>query len=113
MPKFDLLQNYDLSKSSTLRVKASAEYLVLPRSIEELREIFTWIKSNNLNWNILGAGSNLLLSSRGIPGVTILSTKLDAITELELGLYELGAGVKMPRFCARLQAGALHRRLAA
>lgn len=100
MPKFALLQNFDLSKNSTLRVKAKAEYLVMPETLAELKEIFTWIKTNNLSWNILGAGSNLLLSSRGIPGVTILTTKLDAIKELEPGLYEVGAGVKMPRFCA-------------
>jgi UDP-N-acetylmuramate dehydrogenase len=99
-PKLNVQRNYDLSKSSTLRVKASAEYLVTPSSLAELSEIFKWIKSANLSWNILGAGSNLLLSSRAIPGVTILTTKLDSIKELEPGLFEVGAGVKMPRFCA-------------
>ncbi len=99
-PKLKIQRAYDLSKSSTLRVKANAEYLVMPSSVAELNEIFKWIKSVGLTWNILGAGSNLLLSSRAIPGVTILTTKLDSITELEPGLYEVGAGVKMPRFCA-------------
>ncbi len=93
-------KNYDLSKNSTLRVKASAEMLVIPRNLDELKQIFSWIKSENLSWNILGAGSNLLLSSRAIPGVTILTTGLDTITELEPGIFEAGAGVKMPRFCA-------------
>jgi UDP-N-acetylmuramate dehydrogenase len=97
---FQVHKNYDLSKNSTLRVKASAEMLVIPASSAELNEIFFWIKSENLSWNVLGAGSNLLLSSRAIPGVTILTTGLDTINDLGSGLFEAGAGVKMPRFCA-------------
>ncbi len=98
--QIEIYKNYDLSKNSSLRIKANAEQLVKPKSIQELIEIFKWIKASKLSWNILGAGSNLLLSSRAIHGVTVLMTALDLIQELEPGLFELGAGVKMPRFCA-------------
>ena len=62
--KFQIQKNYDLSKNSTLRVKATAEQLVIPKSIAELQEIFIWIKSQGLSWNILGATSNNLKETK-------------------------------------------------
>jgi len=96
----ELKQNYDLSKLSTLRVKASAEFFVAPSSLEELLEIFTEIKNKGYQWNILGAGSNTLLSSRGIPGVLISTNSLDFINKIDEQTYEVGCGMRMPRFCA-------------
>lgn len=95
-----LSQKADLTNFSTLRVKAEAEELALPESIDEVIEVFNHIKDNKLNWNILGAGSNLLLSSRGIDGVVICTTKLDFIKKISDTEIEVGSGVKMPRFCA-------------
>lgn len=95
-----IIENADISKFSTLRVLAKAERLVIPTSLPELTELVNYIQSNGLNWNILGAGSNSLLSSRSIPGLTICTTGLDYIKQLDENIFEVGAGVKMPRFCA-------------
>lgn len=103
----DIKINYDLSKNSTLRVQARAEYYAEPSSHEDLLDLFNFIKSKNLTWNILGAGSNVLLSSRAIKGCLICTNKLDFIHRLNETDYEFGVGLRMPRLCAIVSKEAL------
>lgn len=103
----DLKKNHDLSKLSTLRIKASAEYFVAPKTISELKDAMNEAKSQGWDWNILGAGSNLLLSSRGLPGLMIATSGIDYIKDIEFkneesSFVEVGAGMRMPRFCAMM-----------
>jgi len=105
MVVLDIKKNYDLSKLSTLRIKASAEYFVAPKNLTELIEALKEAKSQVWSWNILGAGSNLLLSSRGLPGLMIATSGIDYLKKLDFktekeGFYEVGSGMRMPRFCA-------------
>ncbi len=96
----ELIDNSDITKLSTLRVVASAEKLCYPSNIEELEEIFHYIQEHNLAFNILGAGSNTLLSSVPLKGVLVSTNHLDFIAKIDDGLYEVGAGLRMPKFCA-------------
>jgi len=97
----DLKKNYDLSKLSTLRIKASAEYFTAPKNLSELKEAITEAKNNGWEWNILGAGSNLLLSSRGLPGLMIATSGIDYLKKFKTeNFIEVGSGMRMPRFCA-------------
>lgn len=96
----EFITNADLSKLSTLRVKASAEYFAAPKTIDELIEVFEVIRSRKLTWNILGAGSNTLLSSRALPGVLVSTNNLDFVEKISDTQYEVGCGMRMPRFCA-------------
>lgn len=101
----DIKKNYDLSKLSTLRIKASAEFYVNPKSLVELKDAIQKAKLHSWSWNILGAGSNLLLSSRALPGLMIASSGIDYLKQLEFkkskrSFIEVGAGMRMPRFCA-------------
>lgn len=103
----DIQKNYDLSKLSTLRIKASAEYFVRPTTLNELVEAIKEAKKHNWQWNILGAGSNLLLSSRGLPGLMIATSEIDYLKKLNFtteteSFYEVGSGMRMPRFCAMM-----------
>lgn len=100
-------KNADLTNFSTLRTVAFAEELALPKTIEDSVNIFKHIKANNLEWNILGAGSNSLLSSRAIPGLTVCMTSLDFLEKIDEHTYEVGAGMRMPRFCALMAREAL------
>lgn len=101
MTKENLIsENIDISNMNTLRVVANADRYAKPTSIEELAEICKIAKSENSKLNILGAGSNLLLSSRAIPGITVNMTGISFIKKINDTQFELGAGVRMPRFCA-------------
>lgn len=100
MMLLEIQKDTDITKLSTLRVVAKAELFFAPKTIDELRAVFVEIKQHNWAWNILGAGSNTLLSSRGIPGIIISTNNLDFINKIDESQYEVGAGLRMPRFCA-------------
>lgn len=96
----EILDDADISKLTTLRVVARAEKLAYPNNIEELKELFKYIKENNFTWNVLGAGSNTLVSSRPLKGVLISTNNLDFMQKFDDSIIEVGAGMRMPRFCA-------------
>lgn len=102
MQLMEIIKNADLTKLTTLRVVAQTDYLAYPENTADLVEIFRNIKNNKGSWNILGAGSNTLLSSRGIPGTLISTNKMDWLVKLEDNIYEAGAGLRMPKFCAMM-----------
>lgn len=92
---------------TTLRVLASAEKLAFPKTIEELVDLFKEIKAKNWSWNILGAGSNTLLSSRPLKGILISTNSLDFVQRLSDTRFEVGSGLRMPRFCALMSKESL------
>ena len=103
----EIQHNTDISKLTTLRVKASAELFAAPSSVDELLELFQEIKANNWTWNILGAGSNTLLSSRPLKGILVSTNNLDFVNKIDDTHYEVGAGLRMPKFCALMSREAL------
>lgn len=96
----EITNNTDITKLTTLRVVASAEKFATPSSVEDIIALFREIKANHWHWNILGAGSNTLLSSRALEGILISTNNLDFMKQINTTTYEVGAGLRMPRFCA-------------
>ncbi len=103
----DIKKDIDISKLNTLRVMAKAQLFACPKNLEEYKELFQYIKSENLAWHVLGAGSNLLLSSRDIPGIVISTNGMNHIERISDSVFQAGAGVRMPRFCARMTHASL------
>ncbi len=68
---FDCKQAAPLAKLTTLRVGGSAEYLALPKTPAQLKAALQWGRAEGLPVTMLGAGSNLLISDRGLPGLVI------------------------------------------
>lgn len=65
-----------LAKLTTFRVGGSAEWLALPKTPAQLATALTWGKAQRLPITLLGAGSNLLISDRGLPGLVICTRAL-------------------------------------
>lgn len=69
-----------LAPLTTYRVGGVAQWYADPRNEEELRATFAWFRSQNLPLTLLGAGSNLLISDRGLPGLVISTRHLRRCT---------------------------------
>ncbi|MDJ0734804.1 MAG: UDP-N-acetylmuramate dehydrogenase [Nostocaceae cyanobacterium] len=86
-----------LSSYTSYRVGGPAEWYVAPRNIEALRASIEYAKMCNLPVTILGAGSNLLVSDRGIPGLVIGTRHLrHSHFDRETGLLTVAAGESIP-----------------
>lgn len=87
-----------LSNFTSFRVGGPAELYVAPRSLEELHACFSWADDRGIPITLLGAGSNLLVSDRGVPGLVIATRHLRTkIFEADTGRITVGAGVPIAR----------------
>ncbi len=53
-----------------------ADFLTIPKTLDELAHILKWASLKNLPITLIGAGSNILISDDGVEGVVILTTEL-------------------------------------
>lgn len=86
-----------LSAYSSYRVGGPAEWFVAPRSLESLQASVEYALINELPITVLGAGSNLLISDRGIPGLVIATRHMrHANFDSETGMVTFAAGESIP-----------------
>ena len=65
-----------LAGLTSFRVGGPAEWFIAPRNIEELQAGLEWAEPQKLPITFLGAGSNLLVSDRGLPGLVVCTRRL-------------------------------------
>lgn len=88
-------ENVDLSRLSTMRVGGIGKYFFELSNMDELAEIRTFIKSKNLNFIIIGEGSNTLFTGdydgliikNCIKGINIVERQ-DSFTKIAVGAGE-------------------------
>ena len=68
---FNALVNEPMSAHTTLKLGGPADYLVFPRSAEEINALFAEAGAYGLPVTVIGHGSNLLVLDGGIRGLVI------------------------------------------
>ena len=87
-----------LASLTSFRVGGPAEWYVAPQRLEDLQASFEWGHSQGLPLTLLGAGSNLLVSDRGLPGLVICTRHLRHTQfDEETGRVTAGAGEPLAR----------------
>ena len=86
-----------LQKLTTWRVGGTADWLATPRRREDFDQLLAWARAEAVDVTILGAGSNVLISDRGIPGLVICTRhwrqgQFDTVT----GQVRVAAGEPLP-----------------
>ena len=61
---------------TTWKVGGLAQYYLEPRTLAEIQTGLAWARQKDLPITIIGAGSNLLISDRGLPGLVICTRHL-------------------------------------
>lgn len=69
-----------MSQHTTFKIGGNAEFFIIPTTNEEVQNIVTLAKKENLPYLFIGNGSNLLVSDQGIRGFVIDMTQMNAIT---------------------------------
>lgn len=87
-----------LAPLTSFRVGGPAEWYIAPSTTTELQASFDWANSEGMPITLLGAGSNLLVSDSGLPGLVIGTRHLRHVHfDVETGRLTAGAGESIPR----------------
>ena len=65
------LEKQSLSEYTTYKVGGKASLIVYPKDETKLIELLKYIKNNDINYKILGNGSNTIFSSKTFDGIII------------------------------------------
>ncbi len=91
--KYEYYKNVSLKKYNTYKLDVMSEYLIYPKTIEELLELLKYLKENKIKYLILGNGSNVILAKPFFEVVI----KLDRLNNIEIkdNIVIAGAGVSL------------------
>lgn len=83
-----------LASCSTFHIGGKAEYAVYPRSAEGLREVIQAVRRTNIDYHVVGAGSDILFPDKGLSGAVIFTGALRDLV-IEDDQIRAGAGVPL------------------
>jgi UDP-N-acetylmuramate dehydrogenase len=89
----NIQENIALSTLTSFRIGGIAKYFIQVKSLEELKESFVFVKEKNLDFYVIGSGSNLLVSDGGFAGL-IIQMKMNEISVSE-NYLEVDAGTPL------------------
>lgn len=95
--KDKILYQEPMEKHTTFKIGGPAEYFIKIETIEELKEVLNFANQTNTEIFILGNGSNILVSDKGIKGITLMIKleKIDIQEKEETIQITIGAGEKL------------------
>lgn len=71
IPKEKIKQNEPMKNHTSFKIGGPAEFYIKISTIEELQKILEFAKKENIKITIIGNGSNVLVSDKGIQGIVI------------------------------------------
>jgi len=86
-----------LKRLTTLQIGGNADVYALPASIEGLRKLLQFVKSNAVPAFLIGRGSNLLFCDEGVRGI-VYSLRHSSFSQISLepgNLIRVGAGASL------------------
>ncbi len=100
-----LKQDVNLKNYTTYKVGGTAKVLVYPKDVNKLILLLEKLNKENVNYKVLGFGSNVIFSDKTYDGVLI---KLDCFDDVKINdtVITAGAGVSLVKLSyAALKAG--------
>ncbi len=93
-----IYEDIPLAALTTYRIGGPARYFATPRTREELIDCLAWARERLLPWFLLGAGSNVLISDQGFPGLVLkLAGEFREFSlDENAGIIRAGSAAKLP-----------------
>jgi UDP-N-acetylmuramate dehydrogenase len=93
----EIRQGEELRKHTSLRIGGPADIFLIPASVTDLIAVLKSLTEEDIPYYILGHGSNLLISDRGVRGIVIqVGSRLTGLNFRDDCLVS-EAGVRLPR----------------
>lgn len=90
-------ENEPMKKHTTFKIGGPADFLVMPQNTDELIKVISLCKEENVPYMIMGNGSNLLISDKGIEGVVIEISSYFTDVKVEGTTIMAKSGILMSR----------------
>ena len=104
--KIPFLKDEPMKNHTSFRTGGPAALFASPENVDQLSALLAFCTERGLKPLILGNGSNLLVSDKGIDGLVISMAALDEVRQIDETTFFAGAGTKLIRLCkAALAAG--------
>ena len=87
-------KNKALKNYSTIKIGGKAKYVCFPKTKTDVVDLVNYLNLKKIKYFVLGAGSNVLINSRGFNGVVIKLDNLNEIYEFD-NTIQVGAGVRL------------------
>lgn len=100
LEKSNIKVNEPMSKHTSFKVGGNADYFVKAQTVEQVINVKKYAEENNIPLYVIGNGSNILVTDRGIRGIVL---KID-LQKIEINEEEVtvGAGVKVMALAQKL-----------
>ena len=96
LSKFNLKKNYPMKNVTSFHIGGSADFFVMPTSVNDILEILKIAKDYSYPVFVMGNGSNLLVSDKGIRAIVIqLTDNFNKLTKIDDYTVEVDAGMSM------------------
>jgi len=95
-------QRERLSPYTTIQIGGEADWFIEPQNISEIQQLLEVVRDRHIPWFVLGQGSNVLVSDRGVRGVVMhlkpsrLPIKIKRFKNTQV-LVEVEAGIPLAR----------------
>lgn len=99
---YEVIENYELKTHTTFKIGGCAKRAFFPQTVEAFAQLLKELD----NPVVLGGGSNVLISSEGIDGDVILTSKLNNFS-IENNKIYAQCGVKVPLLSREAENNAL------
>lgn len=73
--KGKIYKDFEIKNMTTFKVGGNVDYLIIPKDYDDIRLTLKFGKDNNIPVYLMGNGSNLLISDRGVRGIIIRISK--------------------------------------
>lgn len=89
-----------MSKHTTFKIGGKADIMFFPKNEEQIRKIILECEKQNINWQVIGNGSNLLVKDQGIRGAIIVVGQNMNEVVVENNYLVAQAGASLSSACA-------------
>lgn len=88
----EILTNQELKKHSYFKIGGCADLFIEPSNLEDLREIIQTSQKHNIEFYVIGNGTNMLISDNGYRGLIIKIGDKFSDIKIENNVVKVGAG---------------------
>ncbi len=101
----EIHSSYALAPLTSWKIGGLAQWYAAPKSVAALEECLAWAERLDESITFIGAGSNLLISDRGLSGLVICTRHLRGIEfDLKTGQVIVAAGEPVARLAMQVAA---------